>query len=105
MENRVSKRIPARVALRFPCCNTVHSGIATNLSEDGMFINTTELCFPMQSRFEILIPLGKEVLKVPVKIARIVKKDKAYKGIGVKLVNLPNNFLKFVIKLSLSCHS
>ena len=105
MENRISKRIPAKISLRFPCCNTVHSGIATNLSENGMFINTTELCFPIQSRLEILILFGKEILKVPVKITRIVKKANVYKGIGVELVSLPKNYLEFVIKLNLSCQS
>ncbi|GBE04724.1 PilZ domain protein [bacterium BMS3Abin10] len=104
MEKRVSKRMPTRVALRFPCCNTVHSGVATNLSEDGMFINA-ELSFPIQSRLEILIPSGKEILKVPVKITRIVEKDKVYKGMGVELVNPQKNYLEFVIKLNLNCQS
>ncbi len=102
MEKRVSKRIPAKLALRFPCADTSCSGIVSDLSENGMFINT-KICFPIQLKFELLIPLKNEILNVPVKIARIVKTDDVYDGMGVEMTDLSKEYLKYLIKFNLVC--
>ena len=47
------------MALRFPFSNTFIPGTVTNLSENGMFIDT-ELCFPLESKFEVIIKLNNE---------------------------------------------
>lgn len=100
MEKRISRRTPAKLALRFPCGNTSCSGTVSNLSEKGMFINT-KICFPIQSKFEISMPLKDEILKIPVKIARIVKTGNVYDGMAVELTNLPKKYLEFLIRLNL----
>ncbi|MEF9427569.1 MAG: PilZ domain-containing protein [Candidatus Mariimomonas ferrooxydans] len=102
MEKRISRRIPVKRLLRFPCCNTYHSGTVTNLSENGMFIHTM-MCFPVQSKLELSIPLENEILKVPVKVNRIVKAGNVYDGMGVELMNLTKKYLKFIIKLNIVC--
>jgi hypothetical protein len=99
MEKRASRRIHANLELRYPCRNKFCSGRVTNLSENGMFIDT-EMDFPVQSKFDILISLREDVLKVPVKISRLVKTDNIYKGMGVELLNLPKKYLEFLIKLN-----
>lgn len=96
MEKRTSDRIPKKLSVRFPCCDSFSSGTVTNLSEEGMFINTDK-CFPTQAKFEILIPFKKEILNVPVKLVRLAKMGKMYNGMGVKLLNLPEKYLEFVI--------
>jgi hypothetical protein len=99
LEKRSSKRIAANIALRFPCCNMIYSGTMTNLSENGMLINS-EISFPIHSKFDILIPLKEDVLKVPVKISRLVKTGNIYNGMGVELLDLPKKYLEFLIKLN-----
>lgn len=100
MPKRESERILSNVPLIFPCCNTFYSGTVKNLSENGMFINA-EICFPIESRFEILIKMKKDIFKVPVKLVRIVKSGDTYEGMGVKLLNLPEKYLELLIKQTL----
>ncbi len=97
MEKRSSDRIHKKLNIVFPCCNSFHSGTVLNLSEDGMLIDT-KTWVPLQSTFEILIPLKKEILKIPVKFVRLSKAGKRYKAMGVKLLDLPKKYLEFVIK-------
>jgi hypothetical protein len=100
MPKRESERIPSNVALRFPCLNTFYSGTVRNLSENGMFINA-EIGFPIESRFEVLLKMKEDILKVPVKIVRIVKSGDTYEGMGVKFLKLPEKYLELLIKHTL----
>jgi hypothetical protein len=99
MEKRASRRIHANLALRYPCHNKFCSGTVTNLSENGMFVDT-EMDFPVKSKFDILISSSEDVLKVPVKISRVVKTGNIYNGRGVELLDLPKKYLEFLIKLN-----
>ena len=99
MEKRASKRVNEKLSVRFPGHNTFYSGTATDLSETGMFINS-EIYFPIQSEFEMLVLLKEDVLRVPVKIARIVKTGDSYEGMGVEILNLPKKYLEHVIRLN-----
>ncbi len=104
MQKRAFERIPAGLRTRFFYGNTIFTGTVTNLSENGMFINT-RMYLSSDSRFEILIPLKEETLRVPVKVSRIVKTDDFYdyniykNGMGVKLLNPPQNYLEFINRL------
>ena len=100
MEKRGFDRIHIYLSSRFPCGNTFCSGTVTNLSENGMFINA-EIYFPVKTKFEVLVQLKDEILKIPVKIVRIVKSGNIYEGMGVKLLNLPKKYLELLIKLNL----
>jgi hypothetical protein len=104
MHKRDSERIFANLPLRFPCCNTFNSGKATNLSENGMYIDA-EMCFPIKSSFEVLVELNDDILSIPVKIVRISKTGNSYKGMGVTLLNLPQKYLELLIKLKLGYQS
>jgi hypothetical protein len=76
-----------------------YSGTVTDISKNGMFIKIKEMCFPFNSQLEILILLKKEVLKIPVKVSRIIKSTVLYDGIGVELINPPQNYVEFVDNL------
>ena len=104
MEKRTFKRIPANLVLRYPSCNTFNSGTLTDLSANGMYIKA-EMRFPLKSRFSVFVQLKDEILKVRVKIVRIVKSGDFYKGMGVKILNLPKRYLELLIKLNLSSES
>ena len=97
MEKRASDRIHKKLNVIFPCCNNFHSGTVLNLSESGMLIDT-KTWVPLKSTFEIFLPFKKEILKIPVKFVRLSKAGKHYKGMGVKLLDLPKKYLEFVIK-------
>ncbi len=98
MQRRAFERIPTNLQTTFLSDNTSYTGTVTDLSENGMFINT-RVDFPFNSRLEIRIPLKEEILKVPVKVSRIKKTDDFYDGMGVELLNPPPNYLEFVNRL------
>ncbi len=98
MEKRTCKRIPACFEVNFYCEKTECRGTVTNLSETGMFINT-KIEFPFDLNFELHIMLNGKILKTPVKISRIERTDNSYGGIGVELLNPPENYLRFLNRL------
>jgi hypothetical protein len=51
-----------------------------------MHIKTT-ISFPFDSRFEVLIPLKEDVLKIPVEVVRLEKTGDTYDGMSVKVLN------------------
>ncbi len=98
MSNRAYERVSANIEAKFFYGNSIYSGEITNLSENGIFIST-KICFPFESRFEILIPLDGKVVKVPVKVSRIIKTDDFYDGMGLELLEQPRNYVEIVSSL------
>ncbi len=98
MKKRAYKRIPTSINARFFCDGLFYPGTVTNLSENGMCIHT-RVCFPIDSMFDVLIPMKKEVLNVPVKISRIEKTEDFCDTMGVEVLNSPENYLEFVDNL------
>lgn len=101
MQRRVFERIPVDFKVRYFCEDTACNGTVTNLSENGMFIDTT-IDFPFDSNFELLLPLENEVMKISAIIKRMVSNKGVYKGMGIELVNPPENYLHFVNELRLA---
>lgn len=101
MQRRAFKRIPADFKVRYFCGDTACNGIVTDLSENGMFIDTT-LDFPFDSNFELVLPLNDEVIKISALIKRVIKNKGVYEGMGVELVNPPENYLQLVNELRLA---
>jgi hypothetical protein len=95
MIERNSKRINTALNVKYFCCNDLKSGIITNISEKDMYMKTKP-CFPCNAIFEVLIPTGNEVLKVPVKILRIDKKGNDNVGMGLKLLEQTEKYVKFL---------
>ena len=100
MERRAVKREHTKVKVRFPCFGTFLAGTVTDVSENGMFINTS-VCFPPGSPFEILIHSKKEVLKIPFRVSRTAKTGNSYNGMGVELLSMPRGYLELLIRLTL----
>ncbi|MEN8264979.1 MAG: PilZ domain-containing protein [Nitrospirota bacterium] len=105
MKKRQLERVPVDVPVSFFYDNALYIGNATNLSNNGMYIES-EMCLPFQSKFEIyfssnskvnlLIPLKYEDIEVPVKVKRLIKTDGCYNGMGVELLNQSQDYLDFV---------
>jgi hypothetical protein len=100
MEKRASQRLPVRI--EFQCCNIDYYGIIANVSANGIFIESKKITFPLESQFEICIPLKNNPLNVRVKINRITKSNGCYDGIGVEVLGHPQKYLKLVNRLNFS---
>jgi hypothetical protein len=77
-------------------------GTVSNLSEKGMFINVTEMTFPLDIQFEVMIPRKGQTLRIPVNLNRIEMSPDSQDGIGVELLNPPKEYLEFVKDLKSS---
>ena len=98
MKRRVVERVPASINVRLLNSETESLGTVKNLSEKGMFINT-ELSFPIEQQLEILFFLNKKVLHLPVNIRSLNKSGEIYNGIGVELIDPPQDYIEFVSSL------
>jgi hypothetical protein len=98
MKKRAFERIDASLPVNYFCENILYSGKVKNLSENGMFISTSNL-LPCSNRIDLLMPLKEEVSKFPATIIRIEKINDLKYNIGVELLNPPQKYLKFVSNL------
>ena len=96
MQRRYFERIPSDIKIRFSCDNMDYCGTITNLSEKGMFINTHDMCFPFDSKFEVVIDLNGKTMNIPVKVSRLTKTNDSYDGIAVELLNPPQSYLELL---------
>lgn len=99
-EKRAYRRIPANLQARVLYGNLIYSGKVTDISENGMFIST-KMNFPVNVVFLLVVMVNDSVIKVPIKVKRTVRFEKDYSGdgssgIGVELVNTPQNYLDYV---------
>jgi len=102
MERRAFERMLSNIKVKFSCCHIDYDGVVTNLSENGIFISTSGMNFPFESKLEILMPTGHRVLKIPVEVTRMIKSADLYDCIGVRLINPSQDYLKFVSNLNSS---
>ncbi len=101
MQKRAFERIPVDFKIRYFCGDIACNGTITNLSENGMFIDTT-IDFPFDANFELLLPISDMVIKISAIIKRVVKNKGVYQGMGVELVNPPYNYLQFLNELRIA---
>ena len=99
-EKRAHRRIPADLQARVLYGNLIYSGKVTDISENGMFINT-KMNFPVNVVFLLVVMVNDSVIKVPIKVKRTVRFEKdnsgnGSSGIGVELVNTPQGYLDYV---------
>ena len=100
MEKRVNKRIEANQEIIYSSDKTKRYGTLVNCSERGMYIKPT-ISFPVNSVYEIRIPLKRELLRIPGRVVRVEKSGDCYDGFGLELMKFPKNYLKYLIKLDL----
>ena len=100
MEKRVTKRIEANEKIIFASDKTKRYGTLVNCSEKGMYIKPSTPS-PVNSVYEIRIPLKREVLRIPGRVVRVEKSGDCYDGFGIELMQFPKSYLKYLIKLDL----
>ena len=99
-ERRGHDRYPANLQARLFYGNMIYSGMVTNISQSGMFVNT-QIDFPVNSQFVMVVLLNERTLKVPVKVKRTAGRDdnnysRPDSGIGIELLDIPQNYLDYV---------
>lgn len=98
MKKRAFERVNSNLHLSFSYNNSAHSGIVTNLSENGMRINTID-CPPYKAKFEVLFPVEGDILSLPAKVKRLVKRHDVVDGMGVEILIPSEQYLNFVRNL------
>lgn len=99
MNKRAFERIPADIEVKFFCNNMDYTGTIKNISENGMFISTQDMCSPFDSQFEVLIPVDGDLLNVPVNLNRIILSPDSRDGIGVEISESDPEYVNFVQSL------
>jgi len=98
MKKRSVERIPLSLEAEFDWSREIRSGSLANISEKGMLL-TTGNCPPMRAKFNISLPTDGGLLKVPVRVRRVLKKDNRYTAVGLEVVNPPRQYLDYVYSL------
>jgi Tfp pilus assembly protein PilZ len=99
-ERRAYERFPDNLQARLFFGNMIYAGKVTNLSKKGMFVSTN-VRFPVNTEFMMVVLLNNRTLKLPIKVRRSVKRESAYNsrrdcGIGVELLDAPQNYLDYI---------
>jgi len=95
MQRRLYDRIPASLVVKFLYSGSVCYGLITDLSENGMCINTG-MCLPSGSHAKLFLPLKEEILEISAMVRRVVKTDGFYDTMGVELLDPPKKYLQIV---------
>ena len=94
-QKRCAARIPASLVVKFLHRGSICYGLITDLSENGMRINSG-VCLPSNSSLQLLLPLKEEVLELPVKVRRLVETDAFYDIMGVEVLKPPQKYIQIV---------
>jgi hypothetical protein len=101
VEERDCKKIFSCLSAKYFYGNTLCSGNVTDFSESCICINT-HFCFPLNTKFDMLLPLKEEVLTLPVKVQRLDKENGAYNIMCVEVLKQSKTYLEFAKSFSLS---
>lgn len=108
MKKRAYERIPLDMKVEFLQSDLSYSGTLKNISQNGMYIETSEplpfnstldIHIPFKSKLKILIDFNNNVLEVPVKVRRLVQEGAFFTGMGVMLMDTSQNYLDFMSSL------
>jgi hypothetical protein len=102
MERRTFERLYAKLQAKLYYGGNIYTGTVTNLSENGMFISA-RMNIPVDSMFPIVLMQNGQSFKIDVRVRRTVKSSGHHietedSGIGVMLLNPPQDYLEFVGK-------
>jgi hypothetical protein len=102
MERRTFERLHAKLQAKLYYGEATYTGTVANLSENGMFI-CARMNIPVDSMFPLVLLQNGQSFKMDVRVKRAVRtcvnhKDPEEPGIGVMLLNPPQDYLEFVGK-------
>ncbi len=104
MERRLYRRVDTCIPVKYHCEYILYNGTVENISENGMFIRTTNF-LPCTNEIEMIVPLNEIVTTCTAKIRRIIKTDNTTFQVGLEILNPSSAYLDFVEKLKSLCSS
>ena len=94
-ERRVYRRIPVNISVRYYFNNMFYTGTILNISESGLFLSTRK-CLPSDSFFVVIVNTENKLLKLIARVKRVTKKTGECDGVGIALLEPPNEYHLFV---------
>jgi hypothetical protein len=94
MEKRAFERVPIHLNVRVLNDGSLHNGLMTNLSEQGMYV-ITGAHLSSGLNIEVFIPFNDDQLKVPIKIVRTKKTGYLFDGFAAELLNSSQDYIEF----------
>ena len=104
MEKRAYKRTNTNLPVKYFCENMIYNGTIENLSENGMYISTTNF-LPCKDQIEMLMPLKEEMSRFKAMIRRIEKVNDVIFNIGVEILHPPDIYIQYVKNLKTAVKS
>lgn len=98
VQRRAVQRKKVNIGIRYFFSNTNHSGIVTDLSVQGMFIQSL-ITLPSGSLFPIIIRNEQEVLIEHVRVIHLAKTNNDISGMGVEILYASRGYLEFVSRV------
>ena len=95
MQKRAYDRIPSSLLVKYVQDDSVCYGIAINISEKGMLIQSGN-CIPCDSRIKLQIPLKKGQLEIAAKVMHVKQTNEFYDTMGVELLKPSKKYLKIL---------
>lgn len=102
MEERAYPRIPSSLDVKILHEGEMFSGIATNISKNGMSLRTYGIV-PVSAHSKILLLLDR-IIEVRVTVARAVKLNNVYNELGVEISRARIDYISLIEKImELNC--
>lgn len=95
MGERAFERVQEKIRVDFYYNNEMYEGTVTNLSRNGLQIDS-EMCPPFESNLEVVLILGDEVFNLPGKVKRLINTNELNSSMGVELSVPSQGYCKFV---------
>ena len=105
IEKRANKRKTVNIQANIVYNDEMYSGTVTNLSEQGAYIETGlglpfklrhKFFFHFKPKFIIFMNFNNECIKILVKTKRWFKIDRSFNGMGVEVLNPPQDYFKLI---------
>lgn len=93
------RKSPTDFSVRYFFGNTLCSGAVKNISEQCICLHS-KVCFALNMKVDLFLPLEEGILKMPVRIENAYEKRGFYALTGKPYVKLPRKYLKFVNSLT-----
>jgi hypothetical protein len=95
VEKRAHKRIPVSLVVKFSQGSSLHYGITTDISRNGMCINSS-VCPSSNSKIKLFVPLKEEEIEIMAQVRRVARTNGFYDTAGVELLDPPEKYLKLL---------
>lgn len=97
IKDRAGERFPANLPVRFFFGNTFCSGNISNISEEGLCVDT-DICFPQGSIIDLIVLLKEKTLTITVAVnwLRDNKKGRYFTTMGTEVLDRTAEFSEIV---------